>query len=204
VNPPDPACPGRGRHGVWSGRGSCRAAGAGRRRRSEATSSRWFRRCSSRLALVTATSASTGAIIPAAASSVRCSMAGRRAGTGAGGQVTVTDSHHPALRMAPAASSRRQCPRDRCTCCCQCPWLSRSGERPEASCMDILCARLLSLVTMTWSGGDRRMARCVVASRTGWVAIACRVGVTGSGRVTAPAGRWRRKPGSSGSRRSSR
>jgi len=43
--------------------------------------------------------------------------------------------------------------------------------------MDILCARLLSLVTMTWSGGDRRMARCVVASRTGWVAIACRVWV---------------------------
>jgi hypothetical protein len=43
--------------------------------------------------------------------------------------------------------------------------------------MDILCARLLSLVTMIWSGGDRRMARCVVASRAGWVATACRAGV---------------------------
>jgi hypothetical protein len=64
--------------------------------------------------------------------------------------------------------------------------------------MEILCARLLFLVTMImiWSGGDRRMARCVVASRTGWVAIACRGGVAGSGRVTrdqrlAGLGLWR-------------
>jgi hypothetical protein len=54
--------------------------------------------------LVTATSASTRAIRSAAAASTRCSPAGRRSGAGAGDQVTVTDSHHPGLRMAPAAS----------------------------------------------------------------------------------------------------
>jgi hypothetical protein len=43
--------------------------------------------------------------------------------------------------------------------------------------MDILCARFLSLVTSDLPGGDRRMVCCVVASRTGWVAIACRAGV---------------------------
>ena len=145
--PLDPACPGPSPHGVLSGRGSSRAAEASCRRRSDATRSRWFRRCSRRLALVTATSASTGTIMPAAAPSVRCSTAGWRSGAGAGDQVTVTDSHHPALRMAPATSSRRQCPRDSCTCCCQSPWLSRSRERPEASCMYTLCARLLRLVT---------------------------------------------------------
>jgi hypothetical protein len=145
--PSAPACPGPGPHGVRSDRGSSRAAETSCRRRSEATSSRWFRRCSRRLALVTAASASTGAIMLAAASSVRCSMAGRRSGAGAGDQVTVTDSHHPALRMAPAASSRRQCPRASCICCCQSLWLSRSRERSEASCMDTLCAGLVSLVT---------------------------------------------------------
>jgi hypothetical protein len=50
--------------------------------------------------------------------------------------------------------------------------------------MDILCARFLSLVTSDLPGGDRRMVCCVVASRTGWVAIACRAEVAGSGRVT--------------------
>jgi hypothetical protein len=60
--------------------------------------------CSRRLALVTAAAATTGAIMSAAASSVRRSTAGRRSGAGAGDQVTVTDSHHPALRMAPEAS----------------------------------------------------------------------------------------------------
>lgn len=99
-----------GPHRVRSGRGCFRVAQTCYRRRSEATSRRWFRRCSRRLALVTATSASTGAIMSAAASSVRCSTAGRRAGPGAGDQVMVTDSHHPALRMAPVASARRQCP----------------------------------------------------------------------------------------------
>jgi len=138
---------GTGPHGVLLGRGSCRAAETSCRRRSDAISSRWFRRCSRRLALVTATSASTGAIMSAAASSVRCSTAGRRSGAGACDQVTVTDSHHPALRMAPAASSRRQRPRDSCVCCCQSPWLSRSRERPEASCMYTLCARRPCLVT---------------------------------------------------------
>ena len=78
--------------------------------------------------LVTATSASTGAIMPAAAASARGSTAGRRSGAGADDQVTVTDSHHPALRMAPAGSSRRQCPRDSCTCRGQSPWLSRGTE----------------------------------------------------------------------------
>ena len=46
----------------------------------------------------------------AAAASARCSAAGRRSGASAGDQITVTDSRHPALRMAPAASSHRPCP----------------------------------------------------------------------------------------------
>lgn len=96
---------------------------------------------------MTAASASTGVIMSAAAASARCSVAGRRSGAGGGDQVTVTDSHHPALRMVPDASSRRQCPRDSCTCCCQSPRLSGSRERLEASCMYTLCARLVSVVT---------------------------------------------------------
>ena len=155
--PPDLAGPVPGPHGVRSWRGRFRAAETGCRRRSEATSNRWLRRCSRRLALVTATSASTGAIMWAAAASVRCSRAGWRSGAGAGDQVTVTDSHHPALRMAPAASSRRQCPRDSCTRCCQSSWLSRGRELPEASCMHTLCVRLRSLVSSDLVWWYRRM-----------------------------------------------
>lgn len=80
--PPDPACPGPGPHGIRPERGSSRAAETSCRRRSDATRSRWCRRCSRRLALVTATSASTGAIMPAAAASAHCSTAGRRSGAG--------------------------------------------------------------------------------------------------------------------------
>jgi hypothetical protein len=47
--------------------------------------------------LVIATSARTGAIMSVAAASARGSAAGRRSGAGVGDQVTVTDSHHPAL-----------------------------------------------------------------------------------------------------------
>jgi len=44
----------------------------------------------------------------------------------AGDQVTVTDSHHPALRTAP--SSRRQCPRENCTFrSCHSLWLVRAA-----------------------------------------------------------------------------
>src|SRR5205823_7975526 len=47
-----------------------------------------------------------------------------------------------------------------------------------------------------WSGGTGGWSRCVAASRIGWVAIACRAGVAGSGRVTsdrrlAGLGLWR-------------
>lgn len=159
--PPGPACPVAGPHGVRSGRGCSGAAEIGCCRRSDATSSRWFRRCSRCLAVVTAASASTGAIMPTAASSVCCRTAGRRAGAGAGDQVMAIDSHHPALRMAPAASSRRQCPRDRCTCCCQGPWLSRGRVRLEACFMYTLCAGLslvttiCVVVTSEWSGARR-------------------------------------------------
>jgi hypothetical protein len=99
--------------------------------------------------------------MPTAASSVCCRTAGRRAGAGAGDQVMAIDSHHPALRMAPAASSRRQCPRDRCTCCCQGPWLSRGRVRLEACFMYTLCAGLslvttiCVVVTSEWSGARR-------------------------------------------------
>ena len=125
--PPCPAGPGPGPHDVRPERGSSRAAETSGRRRSDATTSRRRRRCSRRLALVAAASASTGAITSAAAVSARGSRAGRRPGAGAGDHVTVTDSHHAALRTAPAASWRRQCPRDSCTCC-QGPWLSPGRE----------------------------------------------------------------------------
>jgi len=124
AQPLDPACPGSGCHGVRPERGSSRPAGTGCRRSRDATRRRWSRRRSSRLVLVTAISASTGAITPAATGTARRRMAGRRPGAGAGGQVMVTDSHHPALVMAPAASSRRQCPRDSSTC---------GGHRPRLS-----------------------------------------------------------------------
>jgi hypothetical protein len=62
--------------------------------------------------------------MPAAASSTRCSTAGRRSGAGAGDHVTVTDSHHPALlrntiigilhlhRIPNIAAQLRSCHRD--------------------------------------------------------------------------------------------
>lgn len=126
--PLGPACPGPGPYGVRCDRGSSRPAETSCRRRRDAAGSTRCRRCSRRLVLVTAISASTGAIMSAAAASARGSAAGRRSGASAGDQVTVTDSHHPALRTAPAASSRRQCPRDSCTCCCRSPWLSPGRE----------------------------------------------------------------------------
>jgi hypothetical protein len=85
--------------------------------------------------------------MPVAAASARGTTSGRRSGAGAGDQVTVTDSHHPALRMAPAASSRRQCPRDSWTCC-QRPWLSRGREWPEGSRIGPLCAGHLAVATL--------------------------------------------------------
>jgi hypothetical protein len=108
--------------------------------------------------LVIATSARTGAIMSVAAASARGSTAGRRSGAGAGDQVTVTDSHHPALRMAPAASSRRQCPRDSWTCC-QRPWLSRGREWPERSRIGPLCAGRLAVATLPRLGSRSRPDR---------------------------------------------
>jgi len=125
AQPLDRACPGPGSCGIRAERGSARSAETGCRRSRDPARRRWSRRCSSRLVLATATSASTGAIMPATAASARGTMAGRRSGAGAADQVTVTDSRHPALLMAPAASSRRQCARDSCTCCSHRPWLSR-------------------------------------------------------------------------------
>jgi antitoxin (DNA-binding transcriptional repressor) of toxin-antitoxin stability system len=49
-------------------------------------------------------------MVSTAAASARCHGRGWCPGVAAGDQVTVTASHHPALRMAPSASSRRQCP----------------------------------------------------------------------------------------------
>ena len=111
-------------HAVRSDRGSSLVPGASCRRGENATGRVRYRRSSMRLVLATATSASNGAITSAAAASARCSTAGLRPGAGVGDQVMVTDSHHPALRMAPAASSRRQCPPDSCTCRRQSPWFS--------------------------------------------------------------------------------
>jgi hypothetical protein len=61
--------------------------------------------------------ASEGVIASTAAASARSSSGSRRRDVAAGDQVTVTDSHQPALRMAPAPSSRRHCPRANCTRC---------------------------------------------------------------------------------------
>jgi len=51
----------------------------------------------------------------AAAASARCSAAGRRSGASAGDQITVTDSRHPALRMAPRRVLAPPVPRASCT-----------------------------------------------------------------------------------------
>ena len=140
------------------GRGSSRGAETSRRRRTDTTGSPrcpgWIRR----LMLVIATSARTGAIMSVAAASARGTTSGRRSGAGAGDQVTVTDSHHPALRMAPAASSRRQCPRDSWTCC-QRPWLSRGREWPEGSRIGPLCAGRLAVATLARLGSRSRPDR---------------------------------------------
>ena len=101
-------------HEVRSGRGSALAIG-GRRRRGGGNAGRERRwRSINRTVVAAASSTIAGAIASAAAASARRSGAGLRPGAGAGDQVTVTDSHHPALRTAP--SSRRQCPRENCTC----------------------------------------------------------------------------------------
>ena len=101
-------------HEVRSGRGSALAIG-GRRRRGGCNAGRERRwRSINRTVVAAASSTIAGAIASAAAASARRSGAGLRPGAGAGDQVTVTDSHHPALRTAP--SWRRQCPRDNCTC----------------------------------------------------------------------------------------
>jgi len=72
----------------------------------------------------------------------------------------VMFSHHPALRMASAASSRRQCPRDSWTCC-QRPWLSRGREWPEASRISPLCARHLAVAALAARLGDLDHVRTV-------------------------------------------
>lgn len=112
------------------------------RRAAEATGYMRCPRSSRRLVVAAATSATTGAIRSAAAASARPTMVGPRPGAGAGDQVTVTDSHHPALRMAPAASSRRQCPRDSSTCSRHSPWFLPGSERPQVPRILTLCAGL--------------------------------------------------------------
>jgi len=113
-------------YGVRPDRGSSLAAEGRRRQDKDKGGRARCRPASRRLALVTAMSVSRGAIMSAVAASARCSAAGRRSGRsgpGADDHVTVTDSHHPALRMAPGPSSR-QCPRDSRTCCRRSPWPS--------------------------------------------------------------------------------
>ena len=165
--PSDPGWPRPGLHGVRSGRGSSRGAETSWRRRTDTTGSPrcpgWIRR----LMLVIATSARTGAIMSVAAASARGSTAGRRSGAGAGDQVTVTDSHHPALRMAPAASSRRQCPRDSWTCCPR-PWLPRGREWPEGSRIGPLCAGHLAVATRARLGFRSRPDLLMESARFEW------------------------------------
>jgi hypothetical protein len=78
-----------------------------------------------RRAVAAVSSAIEGAIVSKVVASA-VQQRGRRSGVVVDNHVTVTDSRHPALRMAPAPSSRRQCPRESCTCCSsQSLWLPR-------------------------------------------------------------------------------
>jgi len=188
---------GTGPHGARSGRGCSRGAETSWRRRTDTTGSPRCPRCARRLMPVIAASARTGAIMSAAAASARGSMAGRRSGAGAGDRVTVTGSCHPALRMAPAASSRRQCPRDSWTCC-QSPWLSRGREWPEASRIGPLCAGHLSVATLAAGRGGQRSRpdRAYGAGAVGVVAgIRCHPRTGRSLRVGTGARPVRRYPG---------
>ena len=142
------------------GPGKCPGRGTSRRRKTETTGSPrcpgWIRR----LMLVIATSARTGG--NHVGGGRQCprqhGRAAIRRGTGNQVTVTVTDSHHPALRMAPAASSRRQCPRDSWTCC-QRPWLSRGREWPEGSRIGPLCAGRPAVATLPRLGSRSRPDR---------------------------------------------
>jgi len=115
--------------GSWPERGSARAA-VGSCRRDERTITRGPRWRSSKCrALAATSSAIEGAIVSTAAASARCHSRGWCPGVAAGDQVTVTASHHPALRIAPSASWRRQCPRDSCTrCSSRSRWLPCTQE----------------------------------------------------------------------------
>ena len=183
--PPDPACPGPGPHGVRSDRGSSRAPETSCRRRSSATSSRWLRRCSRRLALVTATSASTGAIMPGCSlqrplqhgrTAIRRGR--RRPGHGhrfpppraADGTRRVLTPPAPPGPVAPAAARALGCH-------------EAGNDLGHLACTH--CAPGLCLWSPAiWSGSDRRMVTLRGGRRIGWMAIACRAGVAGSGRVT--------------------
>jgi hypothetical protein len=81
-----------------------------------------------------------GPSVSTAAASARCSLGERLGGVAVGVQVTVTDSHHPALQIAPGCSSRRQCPRATCTRSSQRPWPAR-------------CAGMLTIVAPLTSLG---------------------------------------------------
>jgi hypothetical protein len=66
---------------------------------------------------------------------------------GAGDQVTVTDSHHPALRMVPGRVLMSPVPPGQLHPLLPEPSAVTGRERPEESCRYALCVRLRSLVT---------------------------------------------------------
>ena len=146
------AAPGAGRRhacqGAWSGRGSALVAPGSCRRRGDGTTARVrCLRSSRRHAVAATSSAAGGPIVSKAVASARCSKGERRGGVAAGDQVTVTDSHHPALWMAPACSSRRQCPRVNCTCCA-----SQRRWPPRRTLMTLL-PRMPAIVPPVHSSG---------------------------------------------------
>ena len=98
-------------------------------------------RSSERRAVAAVSSAIEGAIVSKAVASA-AQQRGRCSGVVVDNHVTVTDSRHPALRMAPALSSRRQCPRESCTCCSsQSLWLPACPGWSLAPRITTLCIR---------------------------------------------------------------
>jgi len=166
--------------GAWSGRGSALVAPGSSRRRWDSTTARVpCLRSSRRHAVAATSSAAWGASVFRAVASARCSQGERLGGVAAGDQVTVTDSHHAALRMTPGCSSRRQCPRATCTRSSQRPWPARGAGLtllprmltivPTVSSFGIIAAARTQHATGVTRRGMIRRHKTPVPARGGYV-----------------------------------
>ena len=132
--------------------GSCRRRGDGTTARVPCL------RSSRRHAVAAMSSAAGGPSVSKAVTSTRCRQRDPLAGAAAGDHVTVTDSHHPALRTAPACSWRRQCPRATCTRSSQRPWSARCAGMT-------LRPRMLTIMSLVSSSGIIATAARLRAAR---------------------------------------